>query len=159
MGEPNHYIYNTPVGKITLESDGEAITHLVFGEAALAGKRAPNAVTNLAANQLQEYLAGRRRYFDVPVHLAGTDFQKRVWAEISDIPYGSTRTYAQIAQAIGSPGAYRAVGRAANANPVPLIVPCHRVVGSRGNLVGYAFGVDAKKFLLDLESRVSQQAE
>lgn len=140
------------MGKVTLGSDGQALTRLAFGEARLAGQRRPNAVTNRAANELQEYFAGKRRYFDVPVHAAGTDFQKAVWAEISDIPYGATRTYSQIAQALGKPKAYRAVGRAANANPVPVIVPCHRVVGSRGNLVGYAYGLDAKKFLLDLES-------
>jgi len=156
MGVPNHFTYNSPIGKITIESDGGAITRLAFGAVQLGGKYRANAVTNLAANQLQEYFAGRRRYFDVPLHLEGTDFQKAVWSEMCDIPYGSTKSYAQIAQAVGSPKAYRAVGMAANTNPVPIIVPCHRVLGSRGNLVGYAYGIETKKYLLDLERKVSE---
>ena len=152
MAHACHYTYNTPIGKFTIESDGESVTRLVPGEVSLRGDFRPDAVTNLAANELQEYLAGQRRYFDVPVHLEGTRFQQDVWSEMLDIPYGQTRSYAQVARVVGRPNAYRAVGMAANRNPVPILVPWHRVVGSDGSLVGYAFGLKAKQYLLDLES-------
>ena len=155
MASPNHYTYNTPIGKVTIESDGAAISRLVPGAVKLDGTCMATPLTNQAANELQEYLGGSRRYFDVPLAPAGTEFQRAVWAEICDIPYGSTRTYAQVAEAVGSPNAFRAVGMAANRNPLPVFVPCHRVVGKGGRLVGYALGLEAKKYLLDLEKRVS----
>lgn len=151
MSESTYFTYNTPIGKFTIESDGEALTRLSAGSIELDGVNAPSSLTNRAANELQEYLAGRRRYFDVPLHPQGTDFQRAVWREMVDIPYGQTRTYAQIALAVGSPKGFRAVGMAANRNPLPLFVPCHRVIGSNGGLVGYALGLKMKRFLLDLE--------
>lgn len=147
----NWFTYNTPHGKITLASDGQSLTRVLPGEAALDGVYAPNAITNLASTELQEYFAGHRRMFDVPLHPAGTAFQAEVWRAIELIPYGQTRTYSEVAESIGRPGAARAVGSAANANPLPIIIPCHRVVPASGGIGGYAFGTNMKQFLLDLE--------
>jgi len=107
----------------------------------------------LALDQIAEYLAGRRREFDLPLDVRGTDFQRRAWAAVAAIPYGQTRTYSQVAQAIGRPAAVRAVGAANGANPLPLVVPCHRVLGSDGSLTGYGGGLDVKRKLLDMESQ------
>ena len=101
--------------------------------------------------QLEEYLAGRRREFDLPLDLQGTDFQKEVWRAIARIPYGQTKSYQDLAREIGRPNAARAVGAACGANPVPLVVPCHRVLGSGGGLTGFGGGLPWKKWLLDLE--------
>lgn len=150
--ERTYFIYPTPMGRITLASDGTALTQLVFGAAELAGTQTPTALTNEAANQIQEYLAGRRTQFDVPLAPEGTAFQKQVWHALADIPYGQTRTYQQIAEAIGNPKAMRAVGGANNKNPLPIFIPCHRVIGVNGDLVGYAAGLKIKRFLLDLEA-------
>ena len=102
--------------------------------------------------QLDEYFAGRRRKFDLPLDLRGTEFQRRVWAQLCRIPYGETRSYQDIAAALGNAKASRAVGMANNRNPVVIVVPCHRVVGKGGSLVGYAGGLDRKEFLLKLEA-------
>ena len=151
--EPTYFVYPTPLGHVTIASDGRAVTGFGFGERVFPGVRRPVAVTNVASTQVQEYLAGRRRAFDVPLAPAGTDFQRLVWDELLRIPYGQTRTYGQVAAAIGRPSAARAVGGANNKNPIPLFIPCHRVVASGGQLGGYAFGVDVKRLLLDLERR------
>jgi methylated-DNA-[protein]-cysteine S-methyltransferase len=103
------------------------------------------------ATQLQNYFAGDLRKFDLPLDFQGTDFQKRVWRELETIPYGETRSYAQIAARIGAPTAVRAVGAANGANPIPIVVPCHRVIGSGGRLTGYGGGLPLKKRLLELE--------
>ena len=103
------------------------------------------------AEQLQDYFAGRRTVFDLPLAEEGTPFQRRVWSALCDIPYGTCRTYGEIARAIGAPGAARAVGMACNRNPWMIVVPCHRVVGAGGRLTGYAYGLTCKKMLLDLE--------
>lgn len=151
--ESTYFVYNTPLGRLTIASNGSAITHVLFGEHQLAGERRATALTNLASNQLQEFLAGRRKEFDLPLEPEGTDFQKQVWSALRKIPYGQTRSYAQLAQSIGSPKAARAVGMANNRNPICIIVPCHRVVGANGKLVGYAAGFHIKKWLLELESK------
>ena len=104
-----------------------------------------------AAKQLQAYFAGTRTAFDVPLRLQGTDFQQQIWQALQTIPYGQTRTYKDIAAAIGRPSASRAVGAAIGRNPVSIIVPCHRVLGVTGNLTGFAGGLDNKRLLLDLE--------
>ena len=101
--------------------------------------------------QIQEYLEGKRAVFDFPYVLMGTDFQKKVWNALCDIPYGQTRSYKDIAEAVGSPKAYRAVGMANNKNPITIALPCHRVIGANGKLVGYAGGMDMKEYLLELE--------
>ena len=114
----------------------------------------PNQPTALSAEvyrQLQEYFAGKRTVFTVPYALNGTSFQQAVWTQIAKIPYGQTVTYKDIAQAIDKPRAFQATGRAVGANPLAILIPCHRVVGSNGELTGYAFGLEMKKALLNLE--------
>ena len=108
-----------------------------------------------AARQLQAYFAGQLQRFDLPLDLRGTDFQLRVWRELERIPYGETRSYLQIAEAIGAPRAVRAVGAANGANPIPIVVPCHRVIGASGKLVGYGGGLPLKKRLLQLEGALA----
>ena len=103
------------------------------------------------AGQLTAYFAGTLRRFDLPLDLQGTDFQKRVWRQLETIPFGETRSYRQIADAIGTHNAVRAVGAANGANPIPIVVPCHRVIGTSGKLVGYGGGLPLKKQLLELE--------
>ena len=110
-----------------------------------------------AARQLRAYFAGQLREFQLPLDIEGTGFQKRVWGQVAAIPYGETRSYLQIAQALGSPGAVRAVGAANGANPVPIVVPCHRVIGAKGKLVGYGGGLGVKKRLLELEGALAQR--
>jgi len=104
-----------------------------------------------AAKQLTEYFAGKRRTFDLPLEFRGTDFQKKVWAALMTIPYGETRSYGEIAKQIKNPKASRAVGMANNRNPIVIICPCHRVVGSDGSLTGYGGGLPNKEYLLKLE--------
>lgn len=104
-----------------------------------------------AKNELEEYFDGKRKEFDLPLKQEGTEFQKKVWNALSKIPYGETRTYKEIAKMIGNEKASRAVGMANNKNNIPIIIPCHRVIGSNGKLVGYALGLDMKQYLLDLE--------
>ncbi len=110
------------------------------------------ALTNEAHEQLCEYFEGKRKKFTVPYKLIGTEFQKSVWKALCDIPYGEVRSYKDVAIAVGNPKASRAIGMANNKNPITVIVPCHRVIGSSGKLVGYAGGLEMKKFLLDMET-------
>jgi O-6-methylguanine DNA methyltransferase len=112
-----------------------------------------NTLAVLALDQIAEYLKGQRRAFDLPLDLRGTDFQRQVWSAVAAIPYGQTRAYAEIAQSIGRPKATRAVGATNGANPLPLVVPCHRVLGSDGRLTGYGGGLDVKRKLLEMESQ------
>lgn len=108
-----------------------------------------------AVRQLRAYFAGALREFSLPLEIQGTDFQKRVWGQVAAIPYGETRSYLQISTAIGSPGAVRAVGAANGANPVPIVIPCHRVIGAKGKLVGYGGGLAMKRRLLELEGAIA----
>ncbi len=112
---------------------------------------ARTAFTDAVMKQVEDYLAGKRKSIDVDYRLEGTEFQRKVWNVLSEIPYGETRSYKQIAEAMGTPMASRAVGRANNQNPVLLIVPCHRVIGTDGSLTGYAGGLAMKEYLLNLE--------
>lgn len=153
---PTYFAYRTPLGHVTIASDGQALTALAFGERELEGRRLATELTNRAANQLQEYLAGRRRAFDLPLAPAGTEFQRRVWAALREVPYGQARSYSDVAAAIGSPRSCRAVGSACNKNPLPVIVPSHRVVGANGNPSGRGDDAKAKAYLLDLERRALQ---
>jgi methylated-DNA-[protein]-cysteine S-methyltransferase len=119
---------------------------------AVGGERnEANEVLLEAANELRAYFAGKLRIFHVPLDIEGTDFQKSVWTQLGKIPYGETRSYAQIAKAIGRPKAVRAVGAANGSNPVAIVVPCHRVIGSSGKLTGYGGGLPLKKRLLEVE--------
>lgn len=116
----------------------------------------PCPLTEKAFTQISEYLSGKRKVFDFPYILSGTPFQKQVWQALCDIPYGETRSYKQIAQAIGKPNACRAVGMANHCNPMMIVIPCHRVVGANGKLTGYAGGLEMKSALLALECRIKQ---
>ncbi|WP_346889921.1 methylated-DNA--[protein]-cysteine S-methyltransferase [Clostridium sp. UBA1056] len=115
-----------------------------------------SALSDLAFDQVCEYLKGHRRIFDFPYELSGTEFQKKVWNALCQVPYGETRTYKEIASVVGNPKASRAVGMANNKNPLMVVVPCHRIVGTDGNLIGYAGGLDMKKALLELEGKEEQ---
>ena len=122
----------------------------------LNGIHRPCPLTEKVFVQIREYLAGQRRVFDFPYILSGTPFQKQVWRALCDIPYGETRSYKQIAEAIGNPKACRAVGMANHCNPIMIVVPCHRVVGANGKLAGYAGGLEMKSVLLALERKIIQ---
>lgn len=148
------FFYDTPIGKIGIAEEDGALTQLTFRTELPAG--AVLEETPLIAQcrqQLDEYFAGKRKSFDLPLCPKGTEFQKKVWASLCKIPYGETRTYGEIAAAVGNPKAARAVGMANNRNPISVLVPCHRVIGSGGKLVGYGGGLDKKRFLLDLEQK------
>ncbi|GAO79688.1 MULTISPECIES: methylated-DNA--[protein]-cysteine S-methyltransferase [unclassified Sphingopyxis] len=148
----------SPVGELTLVADDRGLAAILWENdspdrvrlGALTEK-AGHPVLVETERQLAEYFAGERRAFDVPLSFAGTDFQKRVWAALLAIPFGETRSYGEIADQLGNPGASRAVGAANGRNPISIIAPCHRVVGSNGKLTGFAGGLEAKAYLLDLE--------
>ena len=154
------YFYETNIGRIGITDNGEAVTGLMFAgpcghNACPAGfAAAETTLIKEAVKQLKEYLDGKRKDFNVPLALDGTPFQKAVWKALQEIPYGETRSYREIAESIGRPKACRAVGMANNKNPVAIIVPCHRVIGSNGKLVGYAGGMDVKEKLLELERQM-----
>ncbi|MFS0782820.1 methylated-DNA--[protein]-cysteine S-methyltransferase [Bacillus sp. 1P06AnD] len=152
------YFYDCELGKIGIEENGQAITHVYFdGEKVLADEKAIEEETPLlkrAGEQLAEYLSGKRRDFDLPLDAKGTEFMQSVWAGLCDIPYGKTCTYGEIAEVIGNPKACRAVGLANNRNPIPIFIPCHRVIGANGKLVGYGGGLNIKEYLLALEKKV-----
>jgi len=150
-----YYVYHTVIGEITIAGNGTGITALHFGTKENGGKHCRTELLDSAALQVYEYLAGKRRQFNVPLAPTGTPFQKLVWQALQTIPYGETRSYKQIAEQIGKPGASRAVGMANHHNPIAIIIPCHRVVGSNGALVGYAGGLALKKYLLALEKPLS----
>jgi methylated-DNA-[protein]-cysteine S-methyltransferase len=148
----------TPYGPVQAVVNGDgALTELKFGASKTNGTAAASPVTvarSVTINvkrQLDEFFAGKRTTFDLPMAPAGTEFQKRVWAELTRIPYGETISYAELAKRVGSEGAARAVGRANATNPIAVVVPCHRVIGADGSLTGYAYGVEMKRSLLDFE--------
>ena len=143
----------SPVGELTLAEENGALTGLYFGTSCLLGEKGTSPLLEEAARQLQEYFAGCRREFFLPLAPRGTEFQRQVWHALEGIPYGETRTYGEIARAIGKPKACRAVGMANHRNPLSILVPCHRVVGADGSLTGYGGGLEAKQFLLELEKR------
>lgn len=146
-------IYHAPVGELVITYQDGAVIALKRADATALPEDAPNTLTEVVCRQLDEYFAGTRTTFDFPLRLQGTAFQEKVWAALRDIPYGETRSYQQIAQAIGQPKACRAVGMANHRNPIYIVVPCHRVVGANGALTGYGGGLDMKKALLELEAR------
>jgi methylated-DNA-[protein]-cysteine S-methyltransferase len=147
----------SPVGEITLVGDGDALTGLYMTEhrhrpELPPGARRDDAPFAGARDQLGEYFAGDRTEFDLPLRMAGSPFQRTVWRALLDIGYGETVSYGELARRIGRPSASRAVGLANGRNPISIIVPCHRVVGSTGALTGYGGGMERKRFLLDLEA-------
>jgi methylated-DNA-[protein]-cysteine S-methyltransferase len=151
-----HTIVGSPVGPLTLVGDGAALIGLYFDGHSRTPRltdRGPRVDVGFGAaiRQLGEYFAGMRREFDLVLTPRGSAFEKQVWALLTKIPYGETRTYGQLAAELGDPGAAQAVGNANGWNPISIIVPCHRVVGTSGSLTGYAGGLDRKRFLLSLE--------
>lgn len=152
-------IHDTPVGPLTLMSDGAALTRCAFEKPRHRFAEAPrgeDAIIAAARRELDAYFAGKLRAFGLPLAPQGTPFQQRVWAALLNIPYGVTRSYAQQAAAIGSPKASRAVGLANGRNPIAIIIPCHRVIGANGSLTGYGGGMARKRLLLDLEQSAPQ---
>jgi methylated-DNA-[protein]-cysteine S-methyltransferase len=152
----NIYTYvDSPIGRLLLQSDGVALTGLHMEgpgcpalDAATWLADADGGPLPLAAGQLDEYFAGKRRDFDLPLRLEGTIFQRRVWQVLTEIPYGATWSYGQQAKRMGNPNASRAVGLANGRNPISILVPCHRVIGADGSLTGYGGGVERKRWLL-----------
>jgi methylated-DNA-[protein]-cysteine S-methyltransferase len=149
----NFQYLDTPIGTLRLLSNGVQLVNIEFAGQYGATDAVENSDTVLAAcaAQLTAYFAGKRRHFDLPLAPRGTPFQRSVWAALANIPYGQLRSYRDIAWSIGNPAAVRAVGAANGRNPLPIVVPCHRVIGSNGALTGFAGGLEVKRFLLDLE--------
>jgi methylated-DNA-[protein]-cysteine S-methyltransferase len=146
------HLTELPIGTLTLTARDDALTGVRFGRLDTPGHDPlPNDLLLEAAHQLSEYFAGKRRAFDLPLAPEGTAFQRRVWAGLCEIPFGETRSYGALAAAIGNPRAARAVGMANNRNPISIIIPCHRVIGADGTLVGYGGGLTIKETLLRLE--------
>lgn len=147
-------VFDSPIGKIAVSEENGAVISVKL----LAENDFPegeeSGVLSEAKQQLLEYFSGERTEFDIPYSFSGTDFQKAVWNELAKIPFGSTKTYGEIALAAGNPKAARAVGSACNKNPLPLIIPCHRVIGSGGKLTGFACGTEIKMKLLWHEATV-----
>lgn len=144
-----YYTFVSNVGEITVTSDENYIKAVHFGRSEYETKLTP--LISEAVNQLREYFKGDRKIFTVPLKPDGTDFQQKVWKALTEIPYGQTTSYGEIAGKIGKPGGARAVGNANNKNPIAIMIPCHRVIGANGSLTGYAAGLNIKKQLLSLE--------
>lgn len=149
-------VYDSPFGPIRMDYEGEVLTRLRVVEPS-EDRGTPTPLTHEAFRQLQEYFAGTRREFEVPYELRGTTFQKQVWSALAAIPYGQTRSYRDMAAAVGNPRAVRAVGAANGKNPMWIVLPCHRVVGADGSLTGYAGGLEMKRRLLELERSVLER--
>lgn len=150
----NLMYHMTPAGLVGIAETGEAVTDLFFAGRVLPGAREEESpLLRRAVRQLDEYFAGARKRFDLPLAPVGTAFQQAVWRALQKIPYGETRSYKEVGKAVGRPAAFRAVGMANNKNPIAIIIPCHRVLGADGSLTGYAGGLDAKRRLLALETR------
>ena len=153
-----HDTFNTPIGPLLLVGDGHTLHHVGLPESrhplklAADWKRAPQVFSE-ARRQFDAYFSGAANAFDLALAPHGTDFQRRVWMALREIHYATTISYAELARRTGNPKASRAVGLANGANPLPIIVPCHRVIGANGSLTGFGGGLAAKKFLLDLEQR------
>jgi len=149
----NIFFYQTDIGKIGIVDNGTAIINVYFSKEEIPQNVIEQETELLkeAGRQLIEYLEGKRAEFSLTLLPTGTPFQQSVWKALCAIPYGETRSYKEIAQSVNSPKAFRAVGMANNKNPIPIFIPCHRVIGANGKLVGYAGGLDMKEQLLNLE--------
>jgi methylated-DNA-[protein]-cysteine S-methyltransferase len=152
----NSYTYiDSPIGRLLLGTDGEALTRIDMDVANRPPRDLEGWTPDASAGplpevvrQLEEYFAGRRRVFDLPIRMQGTEFQRRAWRSLMEIPYGETRSYGEQARRIGNPNASRAVGLANGRNPIPIVVPCHRVIGADGSLTGFGGGIERKRWLL-----------
>jgi methylated-DNA-[protein]-cysteine S-methyltransferase len=149
-----HTVVPSPIGPLTVVREGDVLVRLYLeppGPA--AGGLGPRDEGGAVAAQLAEYFAGERTAFDLPLRPVGSGFELAVWEQLATIPYGETRTYGAVAGAVGAPGGAQAVGLACGRNPLAIVVPCHRVIGADGSLVGFGGGLPRKRFLLDLEQR------
>jgi methylated-DNA-[protein]-cysteine S-methyltransferase len=152
-------LFQSPVGQLTLVASDAGLRAILWpiekpGRVKLPDiSRGDHPVLHATATQLTEYFAGERQLFDLPLDLHGTPFQVKAWRSLADIAYGTTASYAEQADRLGAPNAVRAVGSANGRNPISIVLPCHRVVASNGSLAGFAGGLDAKRWLLDFESR------
>ena len=160
-----HATLDSPVGPLLLAAGDDGLRLIEFGDPRHPTtpdadcREGDNAVLRSTRAQLREYFAGARRGFDLPLAPRGTAFQRRVWNALTAIPYGSTTSYGEIARRIGAPDAVRAVGAANGRNPLPIVVPCHRVIGADGSLTGFGGGLPAKRFLLGLEGALPREAD
>lgn len=145
---------NTKIGNIAMIEENNKIIEIAINKKIddnITTKETP--LLKETEKQIMEYFEGKRKKFDVPLNPKGTNFMKKVWTILQEIPHGEVKTYGQIAQKVGNPKAARAVGMANHKNPIPIIIPCHRVIGSNGKLTGYALGMEMKKFLLEWEKK------
>mgnify|MGYP002623974659 CR=1 FL=1 len=144
------YFYDFPVGRLYIEENNGFIVKISFSK--INSEIKESALIKYACNQLNEYFQGIRKYFDIPIKPKGTEFQMKVWDKLLEIPYGETKTYKYIAESIGLKKGYQAIGFANKKNPLPIIIPCHRVIGIDGNLTGYIGGLEIKSKLLKTEN-------
>ena len=151
-------IIQSPIGNIRISADNAGLTELRFCEQPVSAET-KNPIISNAVKQLQEYFAGNRQQFDLPLNAQGTDFQKSVWGKLLNVACGETASYGHIAQSLGKPTASRAVGAANGQNPISIIVPCHRIIGSSGKLTGYAGGLERKQWLLNHENEMMDGVE
>ncbi len=148
-------IISSPLGNIFLSTQDDSISELRFTTEEVS-KEPLDSLLSEAKKQLDDYFSGKRKFFNLPVLLSGTPFQYQVWSAVNRIPFGETTSYLKLSQTLGNPAAIRAVGAAIGANPILVIIPCHRVIGTNGQLTGYAGGLDRKEKLLELEGRPRQ---
>ena len=144
-------LFDTPVGPMALECEGEGLTALYLPCRPVEGAGVETPLLARGRAELLEYFQGKRRVFDLPLAPQGTPFQRRVWSALAEIPYGATISYKELARRVDRPKGFQAVGQANGRNPLPIFLPCHRVVGADGSLTGYAGGLELKQFLLELE--------
>lgn len=149
-------VIETPLGPMMLEADDNGITRAEFTWMENLPETTTNPILNECAVELVEYFNEKRMFFTVPLSLSGTEFQMKVWEKLQEIPYGETTTYLKMARALGDEKSIRAAASANGKNPIAIIVPCHRVIGTNGDLVGYAGGLDKKKWLLEHEGAINK---
>ena len=145
--------YKSPIGMLEIVCEGDALTLLKKVEKIIEPHNETPLITKIKT-QLSEYFSGKRKIFDIKINAKGTEFQKRIWKELQKIPYGKTRSYSEIAAAVGNKNAQRAVGSACNKNPVMIIIPCHRVISKNGQLGGFAYGNQLKQKILEIEKNL-----
>lgn len=149
------FSYLSPIGMLTIAQEEESITHIYFGNETIDPKLSVEETPLIkeAIHQLKLYFKGELKNFDLPLNPIGTPYMQAVWRQLCTVPYGTTATYKDIAHKVGNPKGCRSVGQANNRNPIPIVIPCHRIIGADGKLVGYGGGLDIKIKLLELEKR------
>ncbi|GAA0935947.1 methylated-DNA--[protein]-cysteine S-methyltransferase [Kribbella koreensis] len=153
-------VFDSPIGELSVAVDDDGLCRLRFGAIELGPDRVRDDLLIAAEEQLKAYFAGELTQFDLPLSVrGGSQFERAVWERLKQIPYGEMQTYGDVAKAVGDPGAARAVGVACNRNPIAVIVPCHRVVGAGGKMVGFGGGIPLKRHLLELEARVTIETQ